>query len=317
MLGDSVAEYVGIDVSKALLDVGFHPSKKTVQVANDDSGIGGLVAHLRAAMPTLVVMEATGGYEEAVAWALTAAGIPVAVVNPRQVRDFAKAIGRLAKTDKIDALVLGHFGEAAKLEPTPLADELTRELEDQIARRRQLVEMLTAEQNRLARAKNRVKKGIQSHVDWLKKRIKDADRDLGKLIKQSPAWREREELLRSVPGIGPVVSRTLIAELPELETLARGQLTALVGLAPFNVDSGQMRGKRAIWGGRASVRVALYQAALVGIRYNPVLRAMYTRLVVAGKPKKVAIVACARKLLHIVAAMVRSKKPWNVTVAAA
>lgn len=311
-----MSEFVGIDVSKATLDVGFHPSKKTRQVANDDVGIEVLVRELVADKPVIVVMEATGGFEEQLAWALASAGVPVAVVNPRQVRDFAKAIGRLAKTDKIDALVLAHFGEAAQLKPTPLTNELTRELEAHVARRRQLVDMLTAERNRLPRAKGRVKKDIEAHVDWLRKRLKDVDQDLGRLIRQSPAWREREELVRSVPGVGPVVSRTLLAELPELGTLSRGQLTALVGLAPFNCDSGQMRGKRRIWGGRASVRVALYMAALVGTRYNPVLKAMYGRLVALGKPKKVAVVACARKLLHILAAMVRGKKPWTQALAA-
>jgi transposase len=312
-----VSEFVGVDVSKATLDVGFHPSKKTRQAANDDAGIEAVVHELVAARPVIVVMEATGGFEEQLAWALTGAGIPVAVVNPRQVRDFAKAIGRLAKTDKIDALVLAHFGEAAQLKPTPLTDDLTKELEAQVARRRQLVEMLTAEQNRLARAKRSVRKDIQAHVEWLRKRVKDIDRDLGELIRQSPAWREREELLQSVPGVGPVVARTLLAELPELGTLSRGKLAALVGLAPFNCDSGQMRGQRRIWGGRATVRVALYMAALVGTRCNPVLKAMYDRLLAAGKPKKVAVVACARKLLHILAAMMRRQKAWTPALAAA
>jgi transposase len=265
---------------------------------------------MQAERPGLVVLEATGGYELPVATALVAAGIPVAVVNPRQVRDFAKSIQRLAKTDRIDAQVLAHFGFAAQLKPTSLSDEQSLELEALVARRRQLVEMLVAEKNRLARARGSVREGIKQHVGWLQRQLGDIERDLGQAIRRSPVWRERDDLLQSIKGFGPVVSRTLISDMPELGTLSREKVTALAGVAPFNVDSGKMRGQRHIWGGRTTVRVALYQAALVASRHNPLIRAMYQRLIARGKPKKAALIACARKLLHIANAILRTKRPW-------
>lgn len=311
-----MAEYVGIDVSKGTLDVAFHLSGKTNQVANDEGGIAAVVAQMQAERPSLVVLEATGGYEFPVATALVAAGIPVAVVNPRQVRDFAKSIQRLAKTDRIDAQVLAHFAVAAQLKPTSLSDAQSLELEALVARRRQLVEMLVAEKNRLARARGRVREGIKQHVGWLQRQLGDIERDLGQAIRRSPVWRERDDLLQSIKGFGPVVSRTLISDMPELGTLSREKVTALAGLAPFNVDSGQMRGQRHIWGGRTTVRVALYQAALVASRHNPLIRAMYQRLLARGKPKKAALIACARKLLHIANAILRTKRPWAAPASA-
>jgi transposase len=306
-----VAEFVGIDVSKDQLDVCLRPSGALFSATNDDNGIAGLVERLRQTGPALVVLEATGGYEIAVAAALGVAKIPCAVVNPRQVRDFAKALGRLAKTDRIDAAVLAHFGEALKPEPkaVPAADAL--ELEALVGRRRQLIDMLVAEKNRLARAVVQVRPNVKAHIAWLQEKLDELDRELGEAIKRSPLWRERDELLRSIPGVGDVIARTLIADLPELGTLSRGAIASLAGLAPHNHDSGQHRGQRRIWGGRASVRTALYLGALVGTRYNPILRSMYKRLLAAGKSKKSALVACARKLLLIANAILTTGKPWS------
>lgn len=306
-----MAEFVGIDVSKKTLDVCWRTSGQTVSVTNDDTGIAGLVERLRADRPVIVVLEATGGYEFPVVVALGLADVPTAVVNPRQARDFAKAIGRLAKTDRIDASVLAHFGEALKPEPRPIPEAAAVELEALVARRRQLVEMVVAEKNRLSRAAATLKPSIKNHVTWLEEQIDAISEDLGKAIRSSPVWREKDDLLQSIPGIGDVIARTLIAELPELGTLSRGKIVSLVGLAPHNADSGKRRGQRRIWGGRASVRTALYMGALAGVRYNPVLRAMYERLVASGKAKKPALVACARKLLLIANAIMTSRKAWN------
>ena len=303
--------FVGVDVSKAQLDVAIRPLGKSLKRANDDEGIGGLVVELKALKPSIVVMEATGGLELPLGAALALAGVPVAVVNPRQVRDFAKAIGRLAKTDALDAEVLAHFAEAVRPEPKPLPDEQAIALEALVGRRRQLVEMLTAENNRLQRSVAAVRPSIKEHIDWLRRRLADIDRDLDKAIKQSPVWRAKDDLLRSVPGVGPVTSRTLLAELPELGKLNRKEIAALVGIAPLNCDSGTMRGKRRTWGGRASVRSTLYMSALVATRRNSFIRPMYLRLIGRGKPAKVAIVACARKLLSILNAMVRENQPWR------
>jgi transposase len=311
-----MASFVGVDVSKDFLDLSFRPSTgAVVRVGNDEAGIAGVVERLKRESPTLVVLEATGGYEVPLSAALALAGLPVAVVNPRQVRDFAKALGRLAKTDAIDAAVLAHFAEAVRPEPKPLATEQALELDALVGRRRQLVEMLTAEHNRLARSLAAVRPSIQEHIKWLRRELADIDRELGAAIKRSPVWRAKDDLLQSVPGVGPVTSRTLLAELPELGTLNRKQIAALVGIAPLNCDSGTMRGQRRTWGGRAPVRAVLYMAALVGSRSNPVIRSFYLRLVGAGKPAKVALIACAHKLLLILNAMVRENASWNAVLA--
>lgn len=307
----TVAEYVGIDVSSEKLDVCLLPCGQRCTVANDDTGITALLKQLRQNVPALVVIEATGGLERQVVAALGAAQIPTVLVNPREVRDFARATKRLAKTDRIDAEVLADFGLKLQPEPRLLPDEATAELEALVSRRRQLVEMLVAEKNRLSRCTIKVKPGIQMHIRWLQQQVERLEEELDDAIKRSPLWRAKDKLLRSIPGVGPIVSRTLLAEMPELGTLSRGQAAALAGLAPFNVDSGKMRGQRHIWGGRASVRVALYQAALVAARHNPFVRVIYARLVAAGRPKKVALVACARKLLLIANSILRTNSPWH------
>ncbi|QYJ16056.1 IS110 family transposase ISMno7 [Rubrobacter xylanophilus DSM 9941] len=302
----------GIDVSKDRLDVFVRPSGKAFVAANDEAGIGDLVVRLAEEGATLVVVEATGGYERPVAAALAAVGLPVAVVNPRQARDFARATGRLAKTDKLDAEILARFAEAVGPEPRPVPDEEAREFAEVLARRRQLVGMLTAEKNRLGSATAEpVKKRIEAHVRWLEKELARTDRDLDGAIGSSPTMRENEALLRSVPGVGPVLARTLLAELPELGTLTHRRLAALAGVAPFSRDSGTLRGRRAVWGGRARVRAALYMGALVAARHNPTIREFYERLVKKGKPKKVALVACMRKLLAILNAVMRDRTGWR------
>lgn len=303
--------YVGIDVSKKCLDVVLRPSGEYLEATNDEQGIRSLVARLEEACPALVVLEATGGLEKTVAAALALASIPVAVVNPRQVRDFAKALGRLAKTDKIDAAVLSHFAEAVRPEPRPLADEDARELHALVLRRRQILDMITAESNRARTAPKSLKRRIEVHLRWLKKELERANEDLERAVRESPVWREKDDLLRSVPGVGPTLSATLIAELPELEHLDRRRLAALVGVAPLNRDSGTLRGIRTTWGGRSSVRKTLYMATLSATRSNPAIQEFYRRLVAAGKPKKVALTACMRKLLAIVGAVLRNRSPWD------
>lgn len=300
---------VGIDVAKDQLDVA-DDSGEAWSVSNDPVGIAELLKRLTDA--ELIVLEATGGYESAAAGALAAQGLPVAVVNPRQVRDFARATGELAKTDTIDARVLALFAERIRPEPRPLPDDTHGELVDLVARRRQLVEMLGAESNRLRLTRRGpVQKGIKAHVAWLEKQIKLLDQDLDRLIRQSPLWRAKDDLLQGVPGIGPTTARTLLAELPELGRLNHKEIAALVGVAPFNRDSGQLRGRRIIWGGRASVRSTLYMATLTATRYNPAIRAFYQRLRSRGKPAKLALTACMRKLLVILNAIVRSNQPWD------
>jgi len=280
-------------------------------VANDAAGIEILVERLRELQPALIVLEATGGVERAVTRALASAEFPVVVINPRQVRDFAKATGQLAKTDTIDAAVLARFGEAVRPALRPLPDEVTWELRAVVTRRRQLTEMIVAETNRLSGASKAVRKRINAHLRWLETELKRADKDLDQSIRQSPIWRENEDLLRSVPGMGPVISRTLLAELPELGRLNRKQIAALVGVAPLNRDSGTLRGRRSIWGGRATVRAALYMGALVASRRNAVIQAFYRRLRNAGKAPKIALVACMRKLLTILNAMIKHKTHWS------
>ena len=308
--------FVGIDVSKATLDVAVRPSGEQWSAANDDGGIPPLVKRLRPLAPALIVLEATGGFETAAVGALAAAGLPVVVANPRQVRDFAKATGQLAKTDVLDAQVLALFAERVRPEPRPLPDEAVRGLDALLTRRRQLLEMRTAEHNRLGLAPVAVRRDITQHIHWLDRRLRDVDSDLDQAIRSSPVWRAKEDLLRSVPGVGPVVSRTLLGELPELGTLTHRQIAALVGVAPRARDSGTLRGKRVVWGGRAPVRAALYMAALVARRYNPVIRVFYERLRAAGKAPKVALVACMRKLLTILNAMVRSNSYWRMPLGA-
>ena len=301
---------VGIDVAKAELVVAVRPGGDRWTVPNDAAGVARLRARLQELAPTLVVLEATGGYERAAVAALAAAQMPVVVANPRQVRDFARATGQLAKTDRIDAETLALFAERVRPTPRPLADEASAALDALLTRRRQLVGMRGAERNRLEHAPPAVARGIRTHIRWLERQLSVADRDLDDMIHQSPVWRAKEDLLRSVPGVGPIVSRTLLGELPELGQLNRRRIAALAGVAPFACDSGTLRGRRVVWGGRASVRAALYMSALVATRWNPVIRAFYQRLLAAGKPKKVALVACMRKLLTILNVMLRTNTPW-------
>ena len=304
--------FVGIDVCKARLEVALRPSLDRWTVPHDDGGIRALVVRLGALSPTLIVLEATGGLEGVLTGALVAAGLPVVVINPRQARDFAKAMGRLAKTDAIDADLLAQFAEVIRPPVRPLPDAQTQELAALIARRRQLIEMRTAESNRLGSAPQRVRRSIAAHLRWLDTQVARVDKALTQAIRQSPVWRERDELLQSTPGVGPVVTTTLLAELPELGRLNRKQIAALVGVAPHNRDSGLMRGKRTVWGGRAPVRAVLYMSALAAVRHNPVIHTFYHRLRAAGKAPKVALIACMRKLLTILNAMLKHRTPWRV-----
>jgi transposase len=305
--------FVGIDVSKKTLDVDCFPDSHVAQFPNDEAGHEQLVDAIARLHPSLIVIEATGGLEMAVVGALAAARLPVVVVNPRQARDFAKAIGVLAKTDQVDARMLARFAEAVKPKQRAFKSEETRELEAILTRRRQLVDMVTAETNRKLQATAIIAKEIDEHLAWLKQRIKGADTDLGNKIKTSPAWQAKADLLASVPGVGKVTLVTLLAELPELGTLDRRAICALVGVCPFNRDSGKFRGKRSIWGGRATVRGALYMATLVATRCNPVIKQFYQKLCAAGKLKKVALVACMRKLLVTLNAMLQNNTPWSAT----
>ena len=303
--------YVGIDVAKDWLDVAQRPGGGSWRVSSDETGVVALVERLKGVRPTLVVLEATGGLQIPAVAALAAAGLRTAVVNPRQVRQFAGATGRLAKTDAIDAQVLAQFGEAVRPEVRPLPDAATQELSALVARRRQLIEMLTAEKNRLRVATKKVRPNIEAHIHWLERELLDLDAGLGETIRSSPVWREQDNLLRSVPGVGPVLSFVLLADLPELGKLSRKEIAALVGVAPLNRDSGQFRGRRQVWGGRSHVRTALYMATLVASRYNPAIKSFYQRLLSVGKPKKVALTACMRKLLTILNAMMRHQAPWR------
>lgn len=301
---------VGIDVAKDSLQVAVDPSEGWT-CTNDAVGIEDLVERLQVLAPERIVLEATGGYEQALVAALGVAGLPVVVVNPRQVRDFAKALGKLAKSDPIDAEVLRRFAEAVKPDYRPLADAETRELEALLVRRRQLLNMLVAERQRLAQAVPVVRRELRAHIAWLVKRVKDSDRQLGDLLRASPLWRERERLFRSVSGVGRVTVETLCASLPELGSLNGRKISALAGVAPYNCDSGTFKGKRRCWGGRADVRAVLYMATVAAVRCNPVIRAFYLRLIGAGKPSKVALTACMRKLLTILNAMARDHTEWD------
>lgn len=307
--------FVGIDVAKAELVVSVRPTDERWIVANDERGVRTLVERLQTPRPTLVVLEATGGYELLCVAALAAASLPVAVLNPRQVRDFARATGQLAKTDRVDADVLALFADRVRPDVRPLADAEAQELEALLSRRRQVLEMLQAERNRLGqvfgRGKATVKKSLKAHITFLERELRMTDSDLGAMIRQSPAWRERDDLLQSVPGVGPILSRTLLADLPELGRLSRREIAKLVGVAPLSRDSGTMRGRRFVQGGRATVRAVLYMAALVATKRNPVIRAFYQRLLAAGKPKKLALVACMRKLLTILNTIARTNRRWS------
>ena len=303
--------FVGIDVSKDRLDVAMRPTGARSSYANTPDGHAALLKELSDVRPALVVLEATGGFEAAVAGELALVA-PVSVVNPRQVRDFARAIGRLAKTDAVDAEVLAHFADVVRPEARPLPDDQARELTDVVQRRRQLVDMIVAETNREPRATAAVRARIRRHLKWLRKELDDIDQEIDRVIKSSPVWRANDDLLQSTKGVGPILSSTLIARVPELGRLNRKQIAALVGVAPFNNDSGQHRGQRHIRGGRHDVRHVLYMGAVASLRCNTRLRAFYDRLVAAGKPKKVAIVAVARKLLTILNAMMRDRRPYLV-----
>lgn len=303
---------VGIDVSKAILDIAVHETGASWTVANDHLGGAALVTKLKQLKATSIVLEATGGFETLITAMLSAADLPVIVVNPRQVRDFAKATGQLAKTDRIDSRVLAHFAAAVNPPVRPIKSDETQHLEALLARRRQIVEMLVAEKNRLANNRDRaVVKDLNAHIIWLERRLKSSDDELQRALKNSPPWRERDVLLRSVPGVGRVLSLTLLAELPELGQLNRREIAKLVGVAPFNWDSGQWRGSRHIWGGRATVRSPLFMATLCAIRINPTIKSFYRRLIVAGKAPKVAIIACMRKLLTILNTMVKTQTSWR------
>jgi transposase len=305
--------FVGVDVSKDRLDVALRPVGQVFAFPNDHLGIEKLVQKVAEVNPCLIVLEATGGYELALTAALMRAGMPAVMINPRQSRDFAKATGKLAKTDKIDANTLAHYAEAIQPPVRPLPDERQKELSLLLTRQRQLIDMLAMEKNRLHNCPStRVKTDVEAHMKWLKAQIKELDKDVGSFILESPAWCAKDKLLQSVPGIGPTVSRVLIAYLPELGNLDRQKIAALAGLAPFNRDSGNMRGRRTIWGGRSRIRSLLYMAAVASLRFNPKIRTFYDRLVAAGKAKKLALTACMRKLLTILNAIVKTGSPWAV-----
>lgn len=302
--------FVGIDISKAQLDVAIRPSAQTLSVSNDRTGIKILIKELKKLRPYLLVLEATGGLERQVLSALIAEEIPVVMANPRRIREFAKSIGQLAKTDRIDASVIAHYAEAVRPKPRPVPDEVSLELRALTARRRQVVDMIVAEKNRLATASQTIKNRITAHIAYLEQELNDADQDLDHFIENNAAWKENQQILCSTPSIGPVSSRTLLVELPELGRLDRKKISALVGVAPFPRDSGTLKGRRTIWGGRASVRTALFMATVVATRFNPVIRDFYKRLKAKGKPSKVCLIACMHKLLTILNAMIKNKIRW-------
>jgi len=304
--------FVGIDVAKDELAIHIHPKAEAFSVPYDDGGLARLLARLHELAPMLIVCEATGGYEIPLAAALASADLPLAIVNPRQVRDLARALGQLAKTDTVDAKIIALFAQKVRPTARPLADETARRLGELVTRRRQLLEILAGESNRRPLVRDRaVRRRLDAHIAWLRREIRDLETDLGSIIRGSAVWRETDDLLRSVPGVGPITSASLIAELPELGQLGRRQIAALAGLAPINRDSGQWRGRRCIGGGRRVVRSALYMATVVAVRYNPVLATFYARLRAAGRPPKVALTASMRKLLTILNAMLRDRRSWQ------
>jgi transposase len=303
--------FVGIDIAKDSMEVMVHESSKRWNFMNDESGLHKLIAKMKRLSPSLIVLEATGGYENTVATGLQCKGFSVAVINPRQIRDFARSIGTLAKTDILDARVIAHF--AAKIQPPPriLPTEEAKRLGAILMRRRQIITLLTAEKNRLLQANPAVRERVKNHVIWLKQELSDITTELKQTVQDDPEWKEKDKIIQSVPGVGPILSVTLLADFPELGTLNRKQIAALGGVAPFNRDSGKMRGKRTIWGGRGVVRTATYMAAFAAIRCNPLLTSFFNRLVAAGKPRKVALVACMRKLLCILNAMLKNRTRWT------
>lgn len=309
------APFVGIDISKDRLDVAVRPLGTAESYPYTDQGIDRLIQALASLKPQLIVLEATGGYETGVIAALVHARLPVVLINPRQSREFAKATGKLAKTDRIDAMVLAHFGEAVRPEPRPLGDSGHRDLSALMSRRMQLIEMVGMEENRLHTTNKAVRPGIESHIEWLKSQVKKIDDDLNQFIINNPALKRKVDIVQSAPGVGPVVSKALLSYLPELGRVNGKEICALAGVAPFNSDSGRRKGKRRVWGGRRSARAALYMGALVATRFNPVIGPFYQRLLEAGKPKKLALTACMRKLLTMVNAMVRDEKAWEVKTA--
>lgn len=311
-----VEKFTGIDVSKSTLDVCIEPLGQTLHVAYDEAGVRQVVSRLKEVSPALIVIEATGGLEVRSATELASKGLPVAVINPRQARDFAKATGQLAKTDLVDAAVLAAFAKAIRPQARPLKDADTRALDDRVSRRRQLIDMRVQETLRLGTAASKpLQKSLSKHIAWLDKRITEIDRDLTKRLRESDAWRTKDNLLRAIPGIGAVTSLTLLAKCPELGTLNRREIAALIGVAPLANDSGKHRGKRFIWGGRAEVRAVLYMATVSAMRCNDTIKAFAERLKKAGKPPKVVIVACMRKLLTIMNSMLKNNTPWNPKIA--
>lgn len=311
MSQNKVEIFVGVDVSKSTLDVRIEPAGESFQVSNDSEGVGQLCARLIQIAPTLIVMEATGGMETLVAGELAARGLALAVVNPRQVRDFAKATGQLAKTDRIDAAILSEFARAIRPAVRPRKDAFTQELDDLVTRRRQMVEMRVQEKLRLPMASKVQLKSVKAHITWLDKRITEIESDLGTRLRESDLWRVKDDVLLSIPGVGEITSRSVLSRCPEIGNLNRKQIAKLVGVAPLNNDSGKYRGQRRIWGGRADVRSVLYMAAISAIQYNDIIKTFATRLKIAGKPSKVIIVACMRKLLTIMNIMIKNNTPWN------
>ncbi|HEY9480272.1 MAG TPA: IS110 family transposase [Gemmatimonadaceae bacterium] len=317
--GEVKVIFVGIDVAKQDLAIHLRPSNEHFSVTNDERGVGELLTRLSELRPELIVLEATGGLEILSVSLLAAHSLPVVVVNPRQIRHYAKATGELSKTDRIDARIIALFAERVRPEVRAIPDEEARELDSLIARRRQLLEMLQAERNRLTQLlffpgkqhKQQVRKSIKKHISFLERELHAAESDVEDAVRKSPVWREKDDLLQSVPGVGRILSFTLLSDLPELGRLSRREIAKLVGIAPLSRDSGTLRGHRFIQGGRQNVRRALYMGALVATRYNPVIRAFYQRLLEAGKPKKLALVACMRKLLTILNTMVRTGERWR------
>jgi transposase len=307
----AVEIFVGIDISKAWLDIAVHEREETFRVSNDETGISSLVKRLKKSKATLIVLEPTGGFEMLVVAELTQAGLPAAVVNAKRVRDFARATGQLAKTDKLDAKVLAHFAAAVRPAVRNLRSEEEEQLAALLTRRRQIIDMLTVEKNRLVTVRAKMRSDIQAHIQWLSSSLKELDQEIEDFIESTPAWKDKDALLQSVPGVGPVTSATMLGMLPELGLLNRQEIAALVGVAPVNKDSGKKHGRRRVYGGRADVRSVLYMAALAAKKFNPVIRKFYERLIQQGKEKKVALTACMRKLLVILNAMMHSNQPWR------
>jgi transposase len=307
----AMENFVGIDVSKAWLDVAQHEREETFRVSNDDAGIAELVKRMKALKPKLIVVEPTGGFEKLLVAELTHAGLPVVVVNAKRVRDFARATGRLAKTDKLDAKVLAHFAAAIRPAVRRLPNTEEERLTMLLTRRRQVVDMLTVEKNRLVTVRAKMRSDIEAHIEWLANNLEELDKEIEDFVESTPIWKEKDNLLQSVPGVGPVTSATMLGMMPELGKLNRQEIAALVGVAPVNKDSGRKQGKRRIYGGRADVRSVLYMAALSAKKFNPVIKKFYERLIKQGKQKKVALTACMRKLLVILNAMMRSNRPWR------